>query len=161
MLRNCEKGSCILVFHCVSKLRLLARHPWILMCWSSELVTSNQVFMREGRELAGKHQQPWVQGGGEGGSALGQLPGGHRACFVVFRAPHSAAEVEYLDFYQESLGCESDLGDFEALMKGWRKCWFEFILKRPQKSSLLQTYPPSSHFKALKYYNKFFVRFLS
>lgn len=125
-----------------------------------EQCVSNQVFMREGRELAGKRQQPWVQGGREGALWVCS-PEVTRACFMAFHAPHSAAEVEYLDFYQESLGCESDLGDFEALMKGWRKCWFEFILKRPQKSSLLQTYPPSSHFKALKYYNKFFVRFLS
>lgn len=55
-----------------------------------------------------------------------------------FLSLHSVSEAEPLDSYQELLGCDCVLGDFEALMKGPRKCWFEFILKRPQKCSLLQ-----------------------
>lgn len=45
-------------------------------------------------------------------------------------------------------------------MKGLRKCWFEFVLKRPQKSCHLQYLSFGSHFKALIDHHKFSGRFL-
>lgn len=82
-----------------------------------------------GGEAAGLQTSPaWVRGEGwrgQGGSAIlstalphrppGLLPGALGPEDGVFFPPRSAAEAEHLDFYQELLGCERDLEDFEAL----------------------------------------------